>query len=360
MTLNRIRTFALLAATTGVLSAGALGFVVPATATSGDSVTINNAASVTVRTNHTLAVAATAQPTCQAVLGVAATSRSVTLELTGPGSSSKTIASSSQPCDQTATLKATLGAPKHNGSYTVTLENGSATNTTTATADVLIPPARVKRLVVSTGGTVATFSWKPDATRDVTAYQILRSTGRVAESLSAAHACGRKSAHCVTSVDLGLAVAGTSQTFSVRGLRCGLSCSGKKVPGATSRSVMATFAAPVAPTPPPEPTTEGASGPSGSTRGGHLPGSHTGTPPAASTPPSQPAPSAASDPPTTSLAPTPAGGATHPASAAPSAMPITLTGGASSTDSAPWRWIGAAAVMLLIVAHVGALITRRS
>jgi hypothetical protein len=375
MTLHRIRTSARVAAAAALLGAGVLGFAGAATATSGDSVTINHATTLTVSTNHSLEVAATAQPTCQSTLGVIAADRAVSLTLTGPRSNSKTIASGSQPCDQAASLTVTISAPPHNGSYTVTLQNASAANTTTATLDVVIPPAQVKGLAVTTAGTTATFSWKPDVTPDVRSYQIVRSNGTVTQSLRSARACKRRSAHCVTSVDLGLGAAGTSQTFTVRALRCGLSCSAKKVRSPKSRPATATFAAATSPTSAP-PSAPGNGGSTGGSGGGQLPGQGDGTPtppPAASAQPSQPAQPSRSPRPShsaqsvspsnpitmTPLAPSPIATASHPATTPPTTPPFDQASGSGSSDAAPWQWIGAAAVLLLIIAHIGALITRR-
>ena len=85
------------------------------------------------------------QPTC--ALGL--TERTVTITLTGPsGSQSQksVLATSSKPCSKPVTLMPSFASPARNGAYTVTLRNGSASRTTTATLDVGIPPSKVEKL----------------------------------------------------------------------------------------------------------------------------------------------------------------------------------------------------------------------
>jgi hypothetical protein len=358
------RTSAWLVAVAGLLAAGVLGFAGPAAATTGDSVTINNSTHLTVKTNQMLHVAASAQPTCVTTLGVAAPARPISLTLTNSASKSRTIASSSQPCDQSASLSATISPPAHNGAYTVTLDNGSPTNTTTATLDVLIPPAQVKGVHVSTAGTTATFTWKVDATADVRSYQILNSAGRVQKLAVSKRACGKSSGRCTTDLSMGQDAAGTTEKFRVRALRCGMSCSSKRLPGPPSKPVTASFAAvsssasspppsatatPTEPPPAPPLTTPISTEPTtaSSSAGGRHHGKGSPPPtPGSSIPPPSPA---------TSSPPPPAVGQSAPP---PSSARVVSGSNGGDSGSTPWRWIAAIVVLLMVVLHIGVFITR--
>lgn len=268
-------------AAAALAGAGVLGFAAPAGAAGGDTVMIDNAPSLTIYSGQSLTLASVAKATCK----VGLTNRSVSLTLagpTGPAPSTQTVKSDHVPCNRDASLTTSIRSPELNGAYVVTLENSTAGNLTTATLDVLIPPDRAEGFSVATAGTVATFSWSPNPEPDVVAYDILNSSGAVASSPSSSDACGGGTT-CSTSLDLGPSAAGRTEKFSVRAVRCGLSCSDSTVPGASSPPASATFAAtPSTPAPSPSsPTTSpghghgtggGGSGNGGASGGGSTSG----------------------------------------------------------------------------------------
>jgi hypothetical protein len=366
---NRFRTSARMTAAAGVLSAGVLAFAAPATAASSDSVTIDNHANLTIRTSHVLHVASTAQATCQGVVGgLSGASRTVSLTLagpTGPDPATNTFKTTSKPCNQQVSLDAKIGAPKLNGSYTLTLQNGSSSRTTNATLNVLIPPARTKGLAVTTAGTIATFTWAANSEADVRSYQLLNSAGAVVSSVSAADAC-KGGASCSTRVDLGSAAAGHSEKFRVRAVRCALSCSGKGVVGPSSSAATATFAAGAAPSPRTTPAGPGGTGGTGS--GG------TGSTGTASTSGSGGSGGGGSStanagtggklPGTPHVLAKRGGKIHHPTSTIASKKPTSTTHAIAhdssngGTFSLLWRGIAAAAVLLLIAVHLRAWRTR--
>lgn len=266
---SHLRLWRLVAA--GVLvAAGMLGFAAPAGASSGgDSVMIDNAPSLTIYSGQSLSLSSVAKATCK----VGLTNRSISLTLagpTGPDPTTQPIKSDHVPCDRDASFATSIQSPKRNGAYVVTLQNSSAGNTT-ATLDVLIPPARARGFSATTSGTSVTFSWSPNSEPDVVGYQILDSSGAVAASPAANDACGGGTI-CSATLDLGTSAAGQTKIFSVRALRCGLSCSDSTVPGPRSATVNATFAAaPTVPTSSP-PTSPTPSPPSGHGGGGRSDG----------------------------------------------------------------------------------------
>lgn len=263
------RTVGRVVAAGALAGPGVLGFAAPAGAAGGgDSVMIDNSPSVTIYTGQSLRLASVAKATCK--VGLA--NRSVSLTLTGPtglNPTTQTIKSDRVPCNRDASLASSIASPKLNGSYTVSLENSTPGNTTTAALDVLIPPSRAKGLVASTAGTVATFSWAANPEPDVVSYDILNAAGAVVISSTAADACSGGSS-CSTSLDLGPSATGKTERFSIRAIRCGLTCSDSTVSGPSSASAKAVFSAtppPPAPSPtatsePPSPT-HGNSGGSG-------------------------------------------------------------------------------------------------
>jgi hypothetical protein len=383
---NRIRTARFFAAS-GILTAGVLGFAAPAMAAGGDSVTIFHQSSFTVQRHEAIQIASTAQSTCG--IGKDLT-RKVSLTLTGPtGSNSvtQTLKSERLTCQETGSLKASPGTPSRNGSYTVTLQNGSPSRTTTAALDVIVPPAQAHGLTVSTKGTIATFRWSPNSEPDLTGYQITNSSDGVDSTVRPSAACTGGS--CSTSVNLGPSAAGHTEKFAVRAVRCGMSCSDDVV-GPNSPSASATFAGRSTPTPTPTPTHSGGTGGSGgsgnsgggsgtgsgsgdggsgtsgttttsttgTTDGGQLPGSGSGD--AATDAPSRHGAQTKVKPlrlvkpgvPTDSPSPQATTKQTSPTHA------ITRDTGTGGSLGSLWRGIAAAAVLLLIVVHLRAWATR--
>jgi hypothetical protein len=258
---KRIGVAAHAAAAAGLAAMVVCAYVTPAAASS-DSVTVDHASSITIRSQQAVSVAGLAAAYCKRGL----TTRSASLTLSGP-TGNQTIATSGQvPCNRDISLSKAIAAPARNGGYLVRLDSHGVQRA--ATLDVLIPPARPAGFGVSTSGTVASFTWSANSEPDLAAYQIVSSSGGVLTSASPGGACG--GAGCSTSVDLGPDAAGTTQRFSVRAVRCGMSC-GDDVIGPSSAPATATFAAPdPGPSPTPSPT------PTHSSGGVHHGGGHHG------------------------------------------------------------------------------------
>lgn len=242
----------------------------PAAASGGQSVTVDNSSSTTIKSAQSVTIAATANNTCRPNT-LLPSKRTVTLTLTGPNGpnpQTETLDTVKKNCNKDVSLSSSVHAPSRNGSYTATVQNGDDSNTASATLDVLIPPARTQGVGVSTTGTIAKFTWTANSEPDVTSYQIMRSNGSVADTVDAGDACGGGSS-CAKSVDFGHSAAGTSETFAVRAVRCGLSCS-DNVDGPQSSSVTAHFGGGGGHSPSPTPT------PTKSAGGGHGGGGHHG------------------------------------------------------------------------------------
>jgi hypothetical protein len=268
------RTAARLGAAAGILSAGVLGFAAPAAA-AGDSVTIDHLGSITVNRTQGLNIASMAQGGCGLGKPI---KRTVSLVLTGPSgpnATTQTLKSTSAACRNDQSLATTMSTPRANGSYRVTLENGSPSNATSATLNVLVPPARAQGLTVTTSGTTASFTWSANSESDLTAYQITSSAGGVESSIAPSGACSGST--CSTSVDLGPSAAGHTENFAVRAVRCGLSCSDDVI-GPSSSPAAAHFDGGPSPSPSPTPTpTSSHPGGGGSGGGGGNGGSGGGT-----------------------------------------------------------------------------------
>jgi hypothetical protein len=353
-------------AAAGGLAVGMLGFAAPAGASSGvaaaaaDSLTVNGSSSLTIRTVRAIDVAATAQATCSTL--ILPPDRKITISLagpTGPNPATGMITSSNSACSQPVTLHPKLGTPRRNGAYTLTLRNGAATRTTSATIDVLVPPARTADVKVSAVGTIATFSWKAGSDPDVTSYQVLDSAGAVKATADAVEAC-HHGTHCSTKVDLGHSAAGRVEKFSIRTVRCGLSCSAG-VDGPRSASVTAHFAGETT-SPPTSPPTQPAT----------VPSSTTPTAPAASSPSAGSATHSShphhatttSAPPTSAPTSTPPTSIPTQATTPTTGVSITPQGsigaaGSGGGSARPvWRGIAIAVVVLLAITQVVARVRR--
>lgn len=243
----------------GLLGAGVLAFAAPATAASGDSVTVNKATSFTTRTSQPLAISASATGHCS---GGKSLTRAVTLSLVGPAGPNSTttvLKSVHRPCQQDVSLTDSIGPPARNGAYQVLLRNGGGTaQATTADLEVLVPPAKPKHLVVRTSNSVASFTWTATAEPDVTAYQVATTKGYVATTVKPNRSCSGSS--CAAAVNMGQRYLGSTVQFVVRAERCGRSC-GHPIVGPDSKPVAATFAG--APPPPPSPSPSPISTPPG-------------------------------------------------------------------------------------------------
>lgn len=370
--------------TAGLAGVALLGLAAPAAAASStESVTINGSEQTSISSDQTVSLAATASATCH--LGL--TPRTVSLSITGPTGPSpntQTLTKTTKPCNQDVTLSASLTAPNRNGEYTVTVRNGSDTRTASATLDVLIPPSRPTGFGASATGTIATFTWNANSEPDIASYQVTRSSGAVATTVSASDACHGGSS-CSASVDFGHSVAGQSETFAVRALRCGLSCSGDDVAGPESASTRVTFGGGSSsgpnPTPTPTPRSGGGGGGGGGSgqQGGHGgSGTHGGSGQHAGSPGGTAAGSSGRHHAGASAKPTPShharskkaspsatatpGGATARPTASRSPRPSTVGaasgGGPGSAGSALWRSLAAAAVLVLLAAHLRVWNTR--
>jgi hypothetical protein len=285
-----------IATTVGIAVIALGGLSAAALAATGNSVTVQGMSTLTVHQRQSLSLQGRAPAYCD--LGLS--SRRASLSITGPsGSSPVTFVlqqSASTPCDQDINLADTIQTPGRNGVYSVQM--ASHGQTATATLNVLVRPVKVHHVKVETSGTTATFTWRPNPESDVTGYRIVDvPDGTIAATPSAADDCS--ATKCKTQVNLGDDAAGTSESFAIRAVRCGLSCS-DNVLGKRSATVQATFASsappssPPAPTSPPSPapgqgnggnpgsnpigTVPGASVPTASVPGGptHSPGSHQG------------------------------------------------------------------------------------
>jgi hypothetical protein len=246
---NRIRTAGQLLAAAGIIGAGVFGFAAPAAAAT-DSVTIDNASSLTIKSSQSLSIQGVAAAYCQSGLS----KRSASLSLQGPSGSSsvtQTIKSSGNtPCNKDITMSASIASPKRNGSYLVKLDSHGVEKT--AALNVLIAPSRATGFAVSSAGTTASFSWTANPEPDITGYQVTSGSGSTVAT-TGTDACSGSS--CATSVDLGSGVAGKTEKFAVRAVRCGLSCSDAVV-GPSSSTASTTFPkATPSPTPTPTPTT---------------------------------------------------------------------------------------------------------
>jgi hypothetical protein len=357
----------------GLLGAGALAFAVPATAATGDSVTVNKATSVTTRDSQPLSIAATATGHCSRGKSL---TRAVTLSLVGPSGPDSTTAvlkSLHRPCREDVSLTDSIGPPARNGSYQLVLQNGGGSaQTTTADLEVLLPPAKPQHLKVSTSSSVASFTWTANAEPDVNAYQIATTQGYVATTVRPKRSCSGSS--CAAAVNMGQRYMGSTVDFVVRAERCGRSC-GHQIVGPDSKAVGATFEgeppAPPSPAPSPISTPPGQAAPPTGSTGGGGPGGPPGS--TGVVEPRQhhhhplPALSAADLPPPIHRSSAPA--APAPPSTGVEAPPPSATTVAAKTSrstlhavaddlsralkaGSAWRGVAAFAVLLLIAVHL--------
>jgi hypothetical protein len=250
---SRVTAAARVVLTAATLGVAVLAFVAPTEAVgagsagSADTVTVNGQTNLTIRTTQSVSVASTAQATC--ALGL--TSRVVTLTLTGPAgddSASKVLKMASTACNKAVNLNATLASPARNGAYTIELRNGRAARTTSDTLDVRIRPTQTTGFAVHASGTIATFTWTANPEPDVVAYIVTTPAGARVKAVTATKACAGGST-CTTSIDLGAGAAGTTESFEVHAVRCGLTCD-RHLSGPPSKEMSASFSSPVQPTSP--------------------------------------------------------------------------------------------------------------
>lgn len=366
-------------ASVAVLGGAVLAFALPAaataTATDGDSVTVNQDTKLTIRTGQALSIAATAHGRPCSTAG--AVTRKVTLSLVGPAgkdSATELLKSARRPCQQDVSFTDSIAAPKRNGSYTVTLENGGPAQTTTAELNVLIPPAKTKHLKVRTSSSIASFTWTANPETDVKAYQVATTQGYVAATAKVKRSCSGSS--CAAAVNMGAQYLGSTVDFVVRAERCGRSC-GHRIVGPDSKPAPATFegAPPPPPSPAPSPIStppgagpppgdgggsgsgtgaaqgSGSLGATGPGHGGHRHGTGTGGPLQSSPPPIS-SPQASSQPSVSVEAPAP-GAATATAKTSRSTLRAVAHDLDQALQAAPvWRGIAAAVVLLLIGGHL--------
>jgi hypothetical protein len=250
---SRVTAVARVVLSAATLGVAVLAFIAPTEAVgagsagSTDTLTVNGQTSLTIHTTQSVSVASTAQATC--ALGL--TSRVVTLTLTGPAdgdSASKVLKMASTACNKAVKLSASLAGPARNGAYTITLRNGQASRTTSDTLDVRIRPAQTTGFAVRASGTTATFTWTANPEPDVVAYIVTTPAGVRVKAVTAAKACVGGST-CTTSTDLGAGAAGTTESFEVHAVRCGLTCD-RHLSGPPSKAMSAAFSSPVQPTSP--------------------------------------------------------------------------------------------------------------
>jgi len=252
--------FALALGITGSVISFSMG---PATA-AVSSITVNPGTTITA--NGTVTVSASS-----AKVGVIATgSRTLTLAITAPGDSQPTYSwpSKSVPNTQDGSISgsfsttappwSTGGQAAANGQYTITATDGSSGSKNIAVT-LAVPPSDVSGFTGSASGSLATFTWTPNADNvpDFAGYQISDGANSVTVSPTSG-ACGAST--CSVSVDYGSAARGQTYSFSIVALRSKAPGSSGTVPSADPATTNVAFPAP----PSPAPSSTDGSGGSGS------------------------------------------------------------------------------------------------
>lgn len=262
--MTRIQTAARTAAAIGAAGVAVLGFAPTfASAAAGDSVTVAGSNTYTYTTNQSPDIEAVAQPNC------GSSSSKVTLAISGPGVLNSTLVSRKPDCktplDMTPSAASVNtsdpawsgGTAAMNGTYTLTLDNEGSD--TVAHFTLLIPPAKTTGFRVTASKANAIFHWTANSEPDITSY-VIKNAGHVVAQPSSA--CSGTA--CGDTVNLGSAVAGHTEKFSIVAVRaCGnAQCSGGSVPGKTPAVATAKFATASGPSssPTPSPTSSGGSG----------------------------------------------------------------------------------------------------
>jgi hypothetical protein len=365
----RVTAAARIVVTAGVLAVGVVAVVAPSSASgagstgSSDTVTVNGQTSLTTRDTNPLTVRAAAQPTC--TLGLS--SRTVSLTLTGPAgadSTAKVLKMALTACNKEVDLSTSLSSPARNGAYQITLRNGRASRTTSDTLDVRIRPAQTQGFAVSASGTTATFRWTANPEPDVFAYIVTTTAGARVKAIKAAKACDGGST-CTTSTDLGGAAAGTTESFEVHAVRCGLTCD-RHLSGPPSKARSASFTTPVRPSSPPvtePPVTEP---PTTSPPAVETVGPPASSPPGITTPTPvrtthKPKPGDSPSPSSSISAPPPIGGSSAPAPRATPTHQVAVGGSSGGgTSGLDWllRALAIVATLALLALHVRARAAR--
>jgi hypothetical protein len=148
-------------------------------------------------------------------------SRTLTLQLDTPDGQSKQWSSGSVPSTRNASVSGSFStAGGVNGSYTFTLKVNSST-ADTKTVVVRVPPAPVSGFGGHASGTVAHFTWNANGEPDLAGYDLVDTTGGGRRDLTpggvGTNVCSGGS--CAVDIDFGSGAQGSTHTFVIDALR---------------------------------------------------------------------------------------------------------------------------------------------
>jgi hypothetical protein len=246
----------------GAVSAAGFAVITMAAgpAAAADAVHVRNSSGTevsTVNANQTLKVSATADPSI--------TGGSLKLTVKDPTGTVRTLATGTRDVVNTTTLSWDFNtacpvypggscsgyAPAINGVWQFALNGGSLKNLTLA-----IPPAVVQNVNATADQSRVTISWQPNVESDLVAYDVLTSDGHaVASGIDPSQACANGT--CAVTIDFGPQASGT-YSFVVRAERSAGPGSTSTISSTDSNPASATITQPT-----PAPTSSSGAGTTG-------------------------------------------------------------------------------------------------
>lgn len=174
--------------------------------------------------------------------------RTLTLSMTSPTGQTTTLASRSASAGSSGSVSASADLTHVvNGDYVFALSDTGSSATPTATVTLAVPPASVAGFAGTVNGTVASFSWTANTEPDLVGYDLRDgSTDLTPGGIDDATVC--QSGSCGVTIDFGPNARGTTQTVQIVALRHTAPGSSGTV-ASDPASTQVTFAAPPSPAP---------------------------------------------------------------------------------------------------------------